>query len=284
MDTATPIHTARPDDRAPRRPRRTTPPRSWEACTAMASSASRARSPRVGAATPAGRRRCVPGCAGAARRDGGQRTPSLLRRDPSRRHPRLHRSRHAFLGHRGMRGRARPRLQDRRARLRRADPRRAGPAVAPRFPRPAGHAGRPAPQLAGVQPDVRGRVSGDGAVRDRTRHAVGRPHRLRARDVPAEVPLSAISAARTAEDAADGRHLGALGPDDPPGHANRSDKPRPVLVLGVDAPTANNAERHDVQFTKDYATPHCQRSSAATSRAASSNGWSRSSRRTASRD
>jgi hypothetical protein len=25
-----------------------------------------------------------------------------------------------------------------------------------------------------------------------------------------------------------------------------------VLVLGVDAPTANNAERHDVQFTKEY--------------------------------
>ena len=31
------------------------------------------------------------------------------------------------------------------------------------------------------------------------------------------------------------------------GTPNRSDKPRPVLVLGVDAPTANNAERHDVQ-------------------------------------
>ena len=36
------------------------------------------------------------------------------------------------------------------------------------------------------------------------------------------------------------------------GTPNRSDKPRPVLVLGVDAPTANNAERHDVQFTKEY--------------------------------
>jgi ectoine hydroxylase-related dioxygenase (phytanoyl-CoA dioxygenase family) len=36
------------------------------------------------------------------------------------------------------------------------------------------------------------------------------------------------------------------------GTANRSDKPRPTLVLGVDAPTANNAERHDLQFSREY--------------------------------
>jgi ectoine hydroxylase-related dioxygenase (phytanoyl-CoA dioxygenase family) len=36
------------------------------------------------------------------------------------------------------------------------------------------------------------------------------------------------------------------------GTANHSDKSRPVLVLGVDAPTANNAERHDLQFTRAY--------------------------------
>ena len=36
------------------------------------------------------------------------------------------------------------------------------------------------------------------------------------------------------------------------GTANRSDKSRPVLVLGVDAPGANNAERHDLQFTRTY--------------------------------
>lgn len=36
------------------------------------------------------------------------------------------------------------------------------------------------------------------------------------------------------------------------GTANRSDKSRPVLVLGVDAPDARNAERHDLQFTKAY--------------------------------
>ena len=36
------------------------------------------------------------------------------------------------------------------------------------------------------------------------------------------------------------------------GMANRSDKSRPVLVLGVDAPGANNAERHDLQLTKAY--------------------------------
>jgi hypothetical protein len=36
------------------------------------------------------------------------------------------------------------------------------------------------------------------------------------------------------------------------GTANRSDKSRPVLVLGVDAPGARNAERHDLQFTTSY--------------------------------
>jgi hypothetical protein len=36
------------------------------------------------------------------------------------------------------------------------------------------------------------------------------------------------------------------------GTANRSDKSRPVLVLGVDAPGAINAERHDLQFTRGY--------------------------------
>ena len=36
------------------------------------------------------------------------------------------------------------------------------------------------------------------------------------------------------------------------GTANHSDKPRPVLVLGVDAPDARNAERHDLQLTKGF--------------------------------
>ena len=36
------------------------------------------------------------------------------------------------------------------------------------------------------------------------------------------------------------------------GTANRSNKSRPALVLGVDAPDARNAERHDLQFTKAY--------------------------------
>jgi len=36
------------------------------------------------------------------------------------------------------------------------------------------------------------------------------------------------------------------------GTPNRSNKSRPVLVLGVDAPDARNAERHDLQFTKKY--------------------------------
>jgi hypothetical protein len=36
------------------------------------------------------------------------------------------------------------------------------------------------------------------------------------------------------------------------GTANDSDKARPALVLGVDAPGANNAERHDLQITHAY--------------------------------
>ena len=36
------------------------------------------------------------------------------------------------------------------------------------------------------------------------------------------------------------------------GTANHSDKARPALVLGVDAPGAINAERHDLQVTKQF--------------------------------
>jgi hypothetical protein len=36
------------------------------------------------------------------------------------------------------------------------------------------------------------------------------------------------------------------------GTANVSDRARPVLVLGVDAPDARNAERHDLQITRGY--------------------------------
>ncbi|BDI20706.1 phytanoyl-CoA dioxygenase (plasmid) [Nostoc cf. commune SO-36] len=36
------------------------------------------------------------------------------------------------------------------------------------------------------------------------------------------------------------------------GTANQSQKSRPALVLGVDAPDAQNAERHDLQFTQSY--------------------------------
>jgi len=36
------------------------------------------------------------------------------------------------------------------------------------------------------------------------------------------------------------------------GTANHSDKSRPVLVLGVDAPDARNAERHDLQVTRRF--------------------------------
>jgi hypothetical protein len=35
------------------------------------------------------------------------------------------------------------------------------------------------------------------------------------------------------------------------GTANRSATPRPTLVVGVDAPGAGNAERHDLMVTRD---------------------------------
>jgi hypothetical protein len=36
------------------------------------------------------------------------------------------------------------------------------------------------------------------------------------------------------------------------GTANHSDKSRPTFVLGVDAPDARNADKHDLQLTRDY--------------------------------
>ena len=36
------------------------------------------------------------------------------------------------------------------------------------------------------------------------------------------------------------------------GTANRSDQPRPVMVVGVDAPDATNAQHHDLQVTQGY--------------------------------
>ena len=36
------------------------------------------------------------------------------------------------------------------------------------------------------------------------------------------------------------------------GTTNRSDEPRPVLVVGVDAPDATNAKHHDLQVTRPY--------------------------------
>lgn len=36
------------------------------------------------------------------------------------------------------------------------------------------------------------------------------------------------------------------------GTANRSDEPRPVLVIGVDAPDGTNAHHHDLQVTEPY--------------------------------
>jgi hypothetical protein len=36
------------------------------------------------------------------------------------------------------------------------------------------------------------------------------------------------------------------------GTANRSNDPRPVLVIGVDAPDGLNAHHHDLQVTRAY--------------------------------
>ncbi|CAA9321684.1 MAG: Phytanoyl-CoA dioxygenase, partial [uncultured Gemmatimonadaceae bacterium] len=174
---------------------------------------------RLGAGARRGRRAPLPRRPHAARRRGGARHEALLRGDPPRGDPRLRRPRHAPVGDRGERGGARPRLQDRRDRLRRARPGRGAPALAPRLPRTRGHGGRAPPQLARLQPHDGGRVRGHGAVRGRAGHAVGRRGRVRARDVPAQVALPALRGARAAEDAPDGRHLGPLGAHHPPRHA-----------------------------------------------------------------
>ncbi|CAA9301810.1 MAG: Phytanoyl-CoA dioxygenase, partial [uncultured Friedmanniella sp.] len=165
-----------------------------------------------------GHRGPLPRRAHAAGRGGGARAQALLRRDPPRRDPRLRRPRHAPVGDRGVRGGARPRVQGRRDRLRRAQPGRGEPALAPRLPGAARHPRGPAPQLARLQPHDDRRLRGHGAVRGRARDAVGRAGRLRARDVPAQVALPALRGARPAQDAEDGRHLGPLGAHHPPRH------------------------------------------------------------------
>ena len=59
---------------------------------------------------------------------------------------------------------------------------------------------------------------GDGRVRDRAGHAVGRSRRLPGRHVPAEGALSALRRAQGRQAAADGRHLRPLGADHPSRH------------------------------------------------------------------
>ena len=67
------------------------------------------------------------------------------------------------------------------------------------------------------------------------------------------------------------------------GTPNTSNKPRPALVLGVDAPDARNAERHDLQITRAfYATLSEDLRKHLTYRLV--DGWSRYTRGTLSRD
>ena len=185
-----------------------------------------------------------------SRRRGRTRPEALLRRDPPGGHPRLRRSRHAPLGRRRLRGGPRPRLQDRRDRLRRARPRRDAPALAPRLPRAARDARRPAAELARVQPHRRRR-------RPRT-WARSRSRRARSGTTPAgfEHEMFPPKSLYPRYEARAQRKMPKMGDISARsaltihrGTANDSDKSRPVLVLGVDAPDARNAERHDLQFT-----------------------------------
>ena len=101
--------------------------------------------------------------------------------------------------------------------------------------------------LTGVDTD-----EDDGPVRDRARHPVRRRRRLRARDVPAEDGYGRYEerAVRKYPQRGDISARSALTIHR--GTRNESQKSRPVLVLGVDAPGAGNAEHHDMAVTKGY--------------------------------
>ena len=64
-----------------------------------------------------------------------------------------------------------------------------------------------------------------------------------------------------AEAAAARRHFGALGADHPPRHGQPLERGAAVLVVGVDAPDAINADHHDLQVTRPISTA-CRRGSA----------------------
>ena len=200
-----------------------------------------------------GHRTPVRGGAAGARRRPGARAAALVRRGPSRGHPRLRRPRHASRGSSPSARRCSGRTTgssrsgfDVPVPGARTSP---GTATSPR--REETLMGRRLNSLAFNLTAVDTGPS-MGAVRDRARHAVGRPQRLRARDVPAEVAVPALRARASAKMPQMGDISARSALTIHRGTANRSDESRPVLVLGVDAPDATNAERHDLQVTRGY--------------------------------
>ena len=183
-----------------------------------------------------------------ARRRRRPRPQPLLRRDPPRAAARLRRPGRPTRGSRAVCEACSARTTNRGARLRRALPGAVNQPWHRDFPMPEETRATPA-HVAGVQPHRRRHRRGHGPVRDRPRHPVGRRRRLRPRHVPAEDALPPLRGAGRTQVPAARRHLGPLGADHPPRHRNVSRPPRPVLVLGVDAPGAGNAAHHDMAVT-----------------------------------
>lgn len=94
----------------------------------------------------------------------------------------------------------------------------------------------------------------DLAVRDRAGHPVGRRVGVRARDVPPKESYPRYEARATRKLPQIGDISGRSALTIHRGTPNCSQLSRPVLVLGVDAPGAGNAEHHDIAITGPAAT------------------------------
>ena len=251
MDTATPIHPRRLTIPPRRRPRRTRRPRSWAACTAMASSASRARSRAMGAAARRGHRAGVPD---ALERPGG-RSAVGPNATMSRSIPKTSAASSTWSRIRGSspcarRCSGRSTRSSRSGSTCRGPARRTSPGTGTSPPRRDTLVGRRLNSLAFniTSVDV---FAGHGAVRDRARHAVGRPDRSSSTGCSRRSPSTRATRQRAQQKMPQMGDISARSAlTIHRGTPNRSDKSRPVLVLGVDAPDARNAERHDLQFTQ----------------------------------
>ena len=148
------------------------------------------------------------------------------------------------------------RLRDRRGRLRHPVPGRGQPAVASGFPEPRRHLRAPPLTSLAVnvttvdtEPDMGPFEIAPGTQYDR---AEGFEHEMFPPDRRTRATRSGPCAStRNAVTSPSARRSPSTA-----GTKNLSQKKRPVLVLGLDAPGAGNAEHHDLAVTADY-WRHC---------------------------